>query len=218
MTVAGRVCKPDSGAAFPYKMLRQGDSYSALGHKVCTLLLIIGLIESGVFMDISTLLLTAARASAVYLFVLVVVRLLGKREIGNLGAFDLIVALMIGEVVDEVIYGDVSLLQGFVAIGVVAAWHVVNSWTSFKSKTIEKLTNAPPTVVIEHGEMKMAALARERLSKEELEAQLRLNEIDDIKEVKKAMLESDGEISFILEEWAKPLQKGDIKQMKNKAA
>ncbi|HSK87146.1 MAG TPA: hypothetical protein VK880_02240, partial [Anaerolineales bacterium] len=81
-------------------------------------------------MDVNELLLTALRATFVYFFLLLVVRVLGKREVGATSAFDLIVALILGEVVDEIIYGDVTMLQGVIAIVVVAIWHLVNSWAS----------------------------------------------------------------------------------------
>ena len=77
--------------------------------------------------DLNELLYTALRASFVYFFLLLIVRLLGKREIGNTSAFDLIVALILGEVVDEMIYGDVTMLQGVIAITVVAVWHGTSS-------------------------------------------------------------------------------------------
>jgi uncharacterized membrane protein YcaP (DUF421 family) len=67
-------------------------------------------------MDATELLLTAARALAVYALLLAVIRVLGKREVGNFTAFDLLVALMLGEVVDEIIYGEVEFAQGAVAI------------------------------------------------------------------------------------------------------
>jgi uncharacterized membrane protein YcaP (DUF421 family) len=169
-------------------------------------------------MDINDLMLTAVRATIIYFFVLFVVRLLGKREIGNLGPFDLIVSLMIGEVVDEAIYGDVSLIQGFIAIGTVAIWHMVNSWAGFKSKTIDKLTEASPRVIVEDGKINRDALASERLSEEELFSQLRLKEIEDLAEVKRATLEPDGQISVIQQDWARPLQKGDLKRLKDRAA
>src|ERR687892_917135 len=99
-------------------------------------------------MDVNELLYTALRATFVYFFLLLVVRVLGKREIGNTSAFDLIVALILGEVVDEIIYGDVTILQGMIAIVVTAVWHLVNSWASFKSEFIDKLTEAPPAVMV----------------------------------------------------------------------
>jgi uncharacterized membrane protein YcaP (DUF421 family) len=164
--------------------------------------------------DINELVYTALRASFVYVFLLIVVRLLGKREIGNTSAFDLIVALILGEVVDEIIYGDVTILQGVVAIVVVALWHLVNSWASFKSKFIEKLTGAPPTVVVKNGEIQRKNLARERLNEDELLSELRMMGVDDVKEVKQATLEPNGKISVIQEDWAKPVQRQDLSDLK----
>ena len=164
--------------------------------------------------DINELLYTALRASFVYVFLLIVVRLLGKREIGNTSAFDLIVALILGEVVDEIIYGDVTILQGVVAIVVVAIWHVVNSWASFKSEFIERLTGAPPTVMVKNGQIQRKNLARERLNEDELLSELRLMGVDDVKEVKQATLEPNGKISVLQEDWAKPVQRQDLTELK----
>jgi uncharacterized membrane protein YcaP (DUF421 family) len=164
--------------------------------------------------DLTELMYTALRASFVYVFLLIVVRLLGKREIGNTSAFDLIVALILGEVVDEIIYGDVTILQGVVAIVVVAIWHIVNSWASFKSEFIDKLTGAPPTVMVKNGQIQRKNLAKERLNEEELLSELRMMGVEDIKEVKQATLEPNGKISVIQEEWAKPVQRQDLTELK----
>ena len=72
-------------------------------------------------MEPQELLLTAVRAVAVYVLMLVVIRALGKRTVGNFSAFDLLVALMLGEIVDEIIYGDVRFIQGTVAVVSIAA-------------------------------------------------------------------------------------------------
>lgn len=165
-------------------------------------------------MDVNELLYTALRATFVYFLLLLVVRVLGKREIGNTSAFDLIVALILGEVVDEIIYGDVTVLQGVVAIGVVALWHVVNAWASFKSKFIDRLTGAPPTVVVKNGEIQRKDLARERLNEEELFSELRMMGVEDVKEVKRATLEPNGTISVLKEDWAKPVQRRDLAELK----
>jgi uncharacterized membrane protein YcaP (DUF421 family) len=57
----------------------------------------------------------------VYFYLLILVRILGKREIGATSVFDLLVALMLGDVVDEVIYGDVTIAEGAVAMAVIGA-------------------------------------------------------------------------------------------------
>lgn len=164
-------------------------------------------------MDVQDLLLTAGRASLVYVFVLLVIRLLGKRSVGQFGAFDLLVALMLGEVVDEIVFGDVSLAKGFVAIAVIALWHFVNGWASYKSKFIDWLTEGRASLLVEHGQINRDTLAAERMNEEELWTALRQEGIEDIKEVKRAMLEPDGKVSVIQEKWARPLEKGDLEHL-----
>jgi len=161
-------------------------------------------------MDPQDLLLTALRASLIYFFLLFVVRLLGKREVGSTTAFDLIVALMLGEVVDEAIYGDVSIVKGMLAIAVIAIWHLINSWASYKSTFIHNLTAAQPTILMENGKLKQDAMAKERLHQEELQAEMRILGVDDVSEVKLATLEPNGQISVLREDWAKPIQKQDV--------
>ena len=168
-------------------------------------------------MDWNELLLTALRATFVYFYLLLLVRLLGKREIGASSAFDLLVALMLGDVVDEVIYGEVTLAQGAVAMAIIAIWHLVNAFASYKSEFIDKLTGAPPTVLVKNGRIQRRELARERINETELFSGLRLMDVDDIKEVKQATLEPNGQISVLKEEWAKPLQKQDLSSTKSKA-
>jgi uncharacterized membrane protein YcaP (DUF421 family) len=168
-------------------------------------------------MDIPDLLQTAGRATLVYFFILFVIRLLGKRSVGITSAFDLLVALMLGEVVDEIIFGDVTLAKGFTAIGVVAIWHFANEWASARSQKIDRLTGGKPTVLMEHGQFNHDHLASERLNREEVLAHLRLEGIDDPKDVKRATLEPSGHISFIKEEAAETVQKRDLPRLKGQA-
>lgn len=161
-------------------------------------------------MDPADLLLTAARASFLYFLLLFVVRTLGKREVGNITAFDLIVAFMLGEVADEIIFGDVTIAQGAVAIGTVAVWELANSWSSFKSPLIDRLTGSQPTVLVEHGRLNWEGMQWERMNEEELWSALRLRGVDDLAEVKRATLEPNGQVSVIKERWAEPVQKGDL--------
>jgi uncharacterized membrane protein YcaP (DUF421 family) len=103
-------------------------------------------------MDPQDLLLTAVRATIIYFFLLIVIRVLGKRSVGAIGAFDLLVALMLGEVVDEAIFGDVSMVKGMLAITVIAVWHFVDEWATYRSKRISRLTEGEPTLLIKDGQ------------------------------------------------------------------
>jgi uncharacterized membrane protein YcaP (DUF421 family) len=161
-------------------------------------------------MDPHELLFTAARAAAVYAIMLVVLRLSGKRAIGNFSAFDLLVALMLGEVVDEIIYGDVDFLQGLVPIAVVTLLQVGTSWLSYWDHGWDKVLEGVPTVIVRDGELDRKGLRTERMNHKEVMAELRQSGIDDLREVKLATIENDGRVSVLKQDWAEELQKGDL--------
>jgi uncharacterized membrane protein YcaP (DUF421 family) len=102
-------------------------------------------------MEVHELLMTAARAAAVYALMLIVVRALGKRTVGNLSAFDLLVALMMGEIVDEMIYGDVRFIQGTVAILAIGAITYTDSWLSYWDHGLFAILEGKPTMVVKKG-------------------------------------------------------------------
>ena len=161
-------------------------------------------------MDWQELGLTALRGLLVYAVMLVVIRVLGKRTIGNFTAFDLLVALMLGEVVDEIIYGDVTIAQGLVAILVVAAAKYATAWLSILSDPLNKLLEGKPRELVKNGEFVRDGMRAELMSELEVMAALRLQGISDMREVKRAVLEVDGQVSVIKEDWAEPLRKRDV--------
>jgi len=161
-------------------------------------------------MEPRELLLTAARAAAVYALMLLVIRISGKRTIGNFTAFDLLVALMLGEVVDEIIYGDVTFSQGAVAILVVAALQYANSWMSYWDHGMDRVLEGSPSVVVRNGRLERDGMRKERMNEKDVMAELRLQGVSDLREVKFAAIENDGQLSVVREDWAEPLQKGDV--------
>jgi uncharacterized membrane protein YcaP (DUF421 family) len=161
-------------------------------------------------MELHELLLTALRALALYFILLVLLRLMGKRTIGNFTAFDLLVSLMVGEVVDEIIYGDVSFAQGLTAIVVICALQYGTSWLSYWDHGFDRVLEGEPTPVVQSGRLLEGGMRKEHMSEREVRAELRLRGIDDLQEVKLAMVESDGEVSVLLEDWAQPLKKRDL--------
>ena len=161
-------------------------------------------------MDWQELGMTAARGLLVYVAMLVVIRILGKRTIGNFTAFDLLVALMLGEVVDEIIYGDVSLAQGFVAIFVVAGAKYATAWLTCLNHGINRIFEGSPAELVKNGKLVRKNLRGEMMNEKEVMAALRLQGVSDVREVKLALLEVDGQVSVIREEWAEPLRKSDV--------
>lgn len=161
-------------------------------------------------MDPRDLALTAARAVAVYAVMLAVIRLSGKRTIGSFSAFDFLVALMLGEVVDEIIYGSVSMTQGFVALGVIGLLHYGNSWLTYWDHGFGHLLEGSPTVVLEKGQLHYPGMRAERMNEKDVLSELRLQGVDDLREVKVAVIEYNGQMSVIRQDWAEPVQKADV--------
>jgi uncharacterized membrane protein YcaP (DUF421 family) len=161
-------------------------------------------------MDLNELLLTAARAFAVYVLMLIVIRALGKRTVGNFSAFDLLVALMLGEVVDEIIYGDVRFLQGTVAIVSIAGLAYADAWLAFFSPRMERLLEGTPSIVVRDGEYDRQGMRRERMNERDVLGHLRARDISDMREVRLAIVENDGVVSILKFDWADAAQKADV--------
>jgi uncharacterized membrane protein YcaP (DUF421 family) len=161
-------------------------------------------------MDPSELLLTSARAVAVYALILIVLRLLGKRTVGNFTAFDLLIALMLGELVDEMIYGDVRFLQGTVAIVTLAALAAADSWVSYASRGMQRVLEGTPTVIVRDGTFDRDGMRAERMNERDVMGMLRLSGIQDIREVHLAIVETDGKVSVLKHDWAAPADKADV--------
>jgi uncharacterized membrane protein YcaP (DUF421 family) len=169
-------------------------------------------------MDWHELAMTAVRATVIYVFLLVVLRVLGKRTVGGSTTFDFMVALILGEVVDEPIYGDVPMVQALLAIAVIAGWHYANSWLGHRSVRLDHLTGGTPTVLVRDGQLDRDAMRREHVNEDELAALLRLQQVDDVRDVARATLETTGELSVIRTEEARALQKRDLDRARRTAA
>lgn len=163
-------------------------------------------------MELSELAATALRAFAVYAVLLLVLRLLGRREIGNFSAFDLLVALMIGEVVDEMIYGTEPFARGLIIILTIALCEVVVSWMSFKSDRADRVLGGSPLDLVRDGQLCRDALRKERMNEQELWSALRVHGIDreELADLRRVTLEPSGEVSVLLVDGARPARRMDL--------
>ena len=168
-------------------------------------------------MDAKELLMTAARALAVYVLILAVVRLLGKRTVGNFSAFDLLVALMLGEVVDEMIYGDVRFIQGTVAIVTIGALTYADSWLSYWDHGMEAVLEGKPTIVVKKGKFHRPGMREERMNEKDVLSALRIQGVRDMREVEYALVEHDGSVSVLHYDWAQPAVKADVDKEMSRA-
>jgi len=138
------------------------------------------------------------RATVTFAALYLLLRLLGKREIGQLTPFELVVIVVMGDLVQQgVTHNDFSLTGSILAIATFAFWALVMSWATYLSPRLETLLDGRPQVVIRNGELIQANLRRDRMTLAEVEAEMRLAGIAQMQDVAWAILETQGKISFI---------------------
>jgi uncharacterized membrane protein YcaP (DUF421 family) len=141
------------------------------------------------------------RPLCVYIFLLVAFRLSGKRELGSIGPFDLVIWLTISNVLQNAMIGaDNSLTGGLIGATTMFGANWCFARLSYSFPTFERLVEAKPTVLVENGRILKQNLAKELLTVEDLSHALRKNQIDldqDLPYLRKVLLESDGAITIV---------------------
>ncbi|MEA2579952.1 MAG: hypothetical protein QOE83_844 [Actinomycetota bacterium] len=138
------------------------------------------------------------RSLALYLFLFVVVRAIGRRELSELSSFELIVMVVLGDLVQQGVTGDDRSVMGAVlAVSTFALLSVVFSYASFRWPRTAPVIEGVPVIVINRGAVVNEALAVERLTVDELHEALRTQGIADPAQVELGVLEADGSFSFI---------------------
>jgi len=149
--------------------------------------------------DISSDLLgVAARTAIVYLFLVVGLRVAGRREVGQLSIFDLVVLLVIADAVQNSMVGEnVTLLGGLVAATVLIVLDLLLSIVTNRWKGVRRVVEGEPRMLIRDGVVFEKAMRAERLDRDELMAALRGHGVVDVGDVALAVLETNGSISVI---------------------
>jgi uncharacterized membrane protein YcaP (DUF421 family) len=138
------------------------------------------------------------RALFAFLFIFLLTRIIGRRELNTLQPFDLILLVLIGDLVQQgITQSDYSLTGLTLAVGTVALLTVAFSYTSFRFPRARQLIDGEPIVIVRDGKPIEGNLRRERLTVEDVEEPARLQQIASLDAVSVAVLENDGQISFI---------------------
>lgn len=138
------------------------------------------------------------RAVVVFFLIFVVTRVVGRRELGKLEPFDLIMLIVLGNLVQQgVTQSDNSLTGTFLVIGVICILTVGVSYLGFRLPALRPILGGEPLILIENGEVIERNLRSQRLSVEEVASQARLQQIAHLSDVRWAVLETSGDISFI---------------------
>ena len=144
------------------------------------------------------MLITFVRSIILYVIVLVVMRLMGKREIGQLQPFELAIAIMIADLasvpMSEV---GIPIINGIIPILSLLVMHLIISFINLKSIKMRQLICGKPSILIYRGKINEKILIKERFTINELQERLRANNINDLADVEYAILETSGQVSII---------------------
>lgn len=136
------------------------------------------------------------RAVIVYAFLLIILRVTGKRQVGQLSPFDLVLLLVLSNAVQNAMNGgDNSVLGGIISAGTLVLLNYLVGMATFKSKKFETLVEGRPEVLIHNGNLFQEVMQRQRLTHHELNSALRSAGCACVEEVHFAILENDGQIT-----------------------
>jgi len=148
--------------------------------------------------DLEGALTIAAKTAAVYLFLVGGLRLFGKRELGQLSLYDLVMIIILGNAVQNaMINNDNTLGGGIVAASTLLALNWALNRFMTRSKRAERFLVGGPVLIVHDGVPLRDRMARQGISDDQLSAALREHGIDDVRDVHLAVLESDGTISVV---------------------
>ena len=141
-----------------------------------------------------------------YFFVIIVYRIMGKKEVGELSIIDLIVSILIAELIAlSIEKTKTSILISVVPILVLVFIQIGISYLTLKSEKIRYLIDGKPTVIIKNGKINFTEMTKIRYSLDDLLTQLRLQGIKSIDKVKYAILENNGNLSVFSDNSDYPL-------------
>jgi uncharacterized membrane protein YcaP (DUF421 family) len=138
------------------------------------------------------------RAFVAYVFIVFLMRVVGKRELSSMEPSDIILLVVIGDLVQNgVTQSDYSVSGIVLAAGTIGFLATTTAFLTYRSKRIRSVVEGEPVILVQNGETIDRNLRNERLTLDELMEQARLQQIESLDQVKWAVLEKNGSISFI---------------------
>ena len=146
-----------------------------------------------------------------YIVITAAMRILGKRQIGELQATELVVTFLIADLaVIPLQNGEKSLWSGIIPIIVLVLCEMTASWLMIKSGLFRRLVCGKPVVIIKEGKLVQSALKKLRITAEELFEELRLKDIFDLNDILYGIIETNGNLSVMLKQNEEPVKRKDL--------
>lgn len=145
----------------------------------------------------------AIRAVVLYVFIIFVMRMVGRRELSSLTAVDLVLLIVMGDAIQQgLTQDDYSVTGAVIVISTFAVLQVFTAYTGYRSKRMRKLLEGSPVVLIDDGRVLDGNLKRQRLTTDDVAEEMRLQQIVSFDDVRWGILEANGRMSFIERESA----------------
>lgn len=151
-----------------------------------------------IFLPETPLLEIFLRGSVMYITLFILLRLVLKRQTGNLRMTDLLLITLIADASQNAMAGDYkSVPDGILLVGTIMFWNYALDWLAFRFSRLRRLIEPPPLPLIKDGKLLRRNMRSEMITEEELMSQIREEGLENMGEVKAAFIESDGRISVV---------------------
>ena len=140
------------------------------------------------------------RGTAVYWFLFTLFRFVMRRDVGSIAIADILLLVLIADAAQNAMAGDSkSIADGCLLVATLAGWNYLLDWTSYRFSVVRRFVEARPLLLIKDGQLLRGNMRREFITLDELQSKLREAGVANLAEVDKAYMESDGQISLLLE-------------------
>lgn len=138
------------------------------------------------------------RGTAIYWFLFLIFRFVLRRDVGSIGIADVLLLVLIADAAQNAMAGGYeSITDGCILVATIAGWNWLLDWAAFRFRCVHRIVVPAPLPLVQDGRLLRRNLRHENMSTDELMAELRQHGIDDLSQVKKAYMESDGHVSLI---------------------
>ncbi|HJU68718.1 MAG TPA: YetF domain-containing protein [Gemmatimonadaceae bacterium] len=160
----------------------------------------------------------AVRAVVAYVFLLALVRVSGKRLVSEATGIQFVLAIMVGDLVDDAIFVTVPFAQLIVAAGTLTVLQLLIGVLGMLDVRVWRVVEGEPPIVLQNGVPRRQAMRRERMNRKEVASLLRLAGISAARwaEIKRARVEEEGVLAVVFHDWAKPAQRNDAEWVRTR--
>jgi uncharacterized membrane protein YcaP (DUF421 family) len=138
------------------------------------------------------------RASAIFVMLFVALRLMGKRQLGQMTPFEFVGLVVLGDFVQQAVtHNDYSITAATLAVATFGFWSLLLGWASYRSNSLRRLFEGQPRILIQDGTLLESVLERDKITEAEVLSEMRLAGIAHLGDVQWGILEPSGKISFL---------------------